>query len=131
VTGDQTHARLQRIEDDVRRLRERVSVLSAVDGRAAKKQIADTFASDPRMAIIYRGVQAGLTQQKIAEALRERGLSGAQQQQVSKAFAELEDLGFVERTPKGRYVAIEGWEPFGLEKVLKKTLRDARINGLS
>src|SRR5205823_13898510 len=66
MADDVNQARLQRIEDHLRSLDARVSVLSAVDSGEVKKRIAATF-SDPRMVIIYRGVQAGLTQQQIAE----------------------------------------------------------------
>lgn len=63
MADDHTQARLQRIEDHLRSLDDRVSVLSAVDSGAAKERIAETFGSDPRTVVIYRGVQAGLTQQ--------------------------------------------------------------------
>lgn len=121
---------MQRIEADVRGLHEKVAVLAAVDSGAAKQRIVDTF-SDARTVIIYRGIQAGLTQQEIASALKVRGLSQPQQQRVSSTTSELEDLGFVERTPKGKYVPTAGWESFGLEKVLRKTLRDAKVDGLT
>jgi hypothetical protein len=131
MSGDQLQARIQRIESDVRSLRETVSVLAAVDSGTAKKLIKDTFAS-PRNVIIYRGLQRGMTQTEIATALRERELkANAQQQQVSKTIRDLEDLGFVEKTPKGTYVPKSGWGSFGLEKVLRKTLRDAKIDDLS
>jgi hypothetical protein len=128
--SDQTQARFQRIEDHLRSLDEKVSVLSAVDGDAAKKRVSDTFGSNPRMVIIYRGIQLRMTQQQIADALRARKLTGAQQPKVSLAFRELEELGFIERTAKGQYLPIRGWESFGLERVLKKTLRDQGIDGL-
>ena len=130
MSGDQLQARMQRIEDHVRNLDQKVSVLSAVDGDAAKARIVDTFGSNPRMVIIYRGIQAGLTQQKIAEALRARGLPGAQRPRVSLAFTELTELGFVERTPKGGFVAIEGWNSFGLDRVLRRTLRSNHVDDL-
>ncbi len=131
MTEDQLQARMQRIEADVRGLHEKVGVLAAVDSGAAKKRIAETF-SVARTVIIYGGIKAGMTQAGIAEALKERGLTkGAQQQQVSATIRELEDLGFVEKTPKGKYVPTPGWETFGLEKVLRKTLRDAKVDGLS
>jgi hypothetical protein len=130
VTEDQLQARMQRIEADVRGLHEKVGVLAAVDSGGAKKRIADTF-SAPRTVIIYRGLKAGMTQAQIASSLKERGLTkGAQQQQVSATIRELEDLGFVEKTPRGKYVATAGWETFGLEKVLRKTLRDGRVDDL-
>jgi hypothetical protein len=128
--SDQTHARLQRIEEHVRKLEQTVSVLSAVDGDAAKARIAETFGSDARMSLIYRGVQRGLTQQKIADELRARSLKGAQQARVSNSFAQLEDLGFIHRTPESVWVVTEGWKAFGIEKVLRKTLRDAGVDDL-
>jgi hypothetical protein len=131
MSGDQLQARMQRIEADVRGLHEKVAVLAAVDSGAARKRIADTF-SDPRTVIIYRGIQAGKTQKEIAEALVERGLTkGAQQQQVSTTTRKLEDLGFVEQTAKRKYVPTPGWDSFGLDKVLRRVLRDAKVNGLS
>jgi hypothetical protein len=130
MTNDHTQARLQRIEDHLRSLDERVSVLSAVDSGAAKKRIAETFGSDPRMVIIYRGVQAGVTQQGIADALRSRNLTGAQQARVSNAFTQLEDLGFIAATPKGKFLPVGGWESFGIERVLKRTLRNNHVDDL-
>jgi hypothetical protein len=126
---DLDQARLQRIEDHLRSLDGRVSVLSAVDN-TAKRRIAETF-SDPRTVIIYRGVQVGLTQEQIARALRERNLPRPQQQRVSDALDELIELGFVGRTKKGRFVAVEGWDAFGLDRVLKRTLRTSKVADLS
>lgn len=131
MSGDHTQARLQRIEKDVRNLSATVSVLAAVDNAAAKKRIEDTFGSDPRMVIVYRGIQAGLTQRQIADALKERELPGAQQARVSNAFDELEELNFIERTPKGPAAVLPGWEAFGLERVLKKTIRASGVADLS
>jgi hypothetical protein len=113
---------LQRIEKDVRNLSATVSVLAALDNAAAKKRIEETFGSDPKMVVIYRGVQAGLTQSQIAAALSARGLRGSQQR-VSEALDDFEELGFIERSAKGPPVPLPGWEPFGLTRVLKKTLR--------
>lgn len=123
MPSDQTNARLQRIEEDVQNLSATVSVLAAVDSGAAKKQIQDTFGSDARMVIIYRGVQAGMKQQQIADALKQRDLPGATQPRISESLAELEEKRFVERVPKGGYVALPGWDKFGLEKALKKSLK--------
>jgi hypothetical protein len=131
VSGDQTQARLQRIEKEVRNLSATVSVLAAVDSAEAKKRIEDTFGSDARMVIIYRGVQKGLSQQQIAQALRARGLPGAQQARVSNAFDELEEKRFIERSPKGRPTVLPGWEAFGLGRVLKKTLRTNGVADLT
>ena len=131
MSNDQLQARMQRIEADVRGLHEKVAVLAAVDGGAARARIVESF-SEVRTVIIYRGIKAGMTQQQIASALKARGLTtGAQQQQVSSTIRELEDLGFVERTPKGKYVPIAGWESFGLDKVLRKRLRDSKVDDLS
>ena len=130
MADDHTQARLQRIEDHLRSLDDRVSVLSSVDSGAAKARIAETFA-DARTAIIYRGVQAGLTQQQIADALKERTLPQAQQQRVSDTLDELVELGFIERTRKGRFVVARGWDGFGLDRALKKTFRKSKIADLS
>jgi hypothetical protein len=131
MSSDHTQARLQRIEKDVRNLSATVSVLAAVDSGAAKERIDRTFGSDPRMVIIYRGVQRGLTQQQIADAVKERGLPAATQQRVSDALAELEDQRFIERPPKGPPVVLPGWDAFGLERVLRKTLRTHGVTDLS
>jgi hypothetical protein len=130
MANDLNQARLQRIEDHLRSLDTRVCVLSAVDSGAAKQRIADTF-SDPRTAIIYRGVQAGFTQRRIADALKERNLPRPQQQRVSDALDELVELGFIERTNKGRFVVVDGWDAFGLDRVLKKTLRTSKVDDLA
>lgn len=131
MADDHTQARLQRIEDHLRRLDQTVSVLSAVDSNGAKEWIADTFGSNPRMVIIYRGVQLSLTQQQIADALRARGLPGAQQARVSNACNELVDRRFLERTPKGGFLIVEGWNSFGLERFFKRTLRESDVDDLS
>jgi GMP synthase PP-ATPase subunit len=131
MASDETQARLQRIEKEVRDLSSTVSVLAAVDSAEAKKRIETTFGSDARMVIIYRGVQRRLTQTQIAQALRARKLPGAQQARVSNAFDELEEMRFIERTRKGPPVALPGWEKFGLERVLKKTLRASGVADLS
>jgi hypothetical protein len=130
MAGDVNQARLQRIEDHLRSLDARVSVLSAVDSGAAKQRIMDTF-TDPRTAIIYRGVQAAFTQQHIADALKERNLPRPQQQRVSETLDELVELGFMERTKKGRFVIVDGWDAFGLDRVLKKTLRTSKVDDVA
>jgi len=130
MADDVNQARLQRIEDHLRSLDARVSVLSAVDSGAAKKRISDTFAADPRTVIIYRGVAKGLTQQQIANALKERELPQAQQQRVSDSLDDLLELGFIERTKRGRFVIVDGWDAFGLDRVLKKTLRTSKVADL-
>ena len=130
MADDVNQARLQRIEDHLRSLDARVSVLSAVDSGAAKTRIADTFGTDARSVIIYQGVEKGLTQQQIATALRQRELPQAQQQRVSDTLEELVDLGFIERTNKGRFIVSDGWNAFGLDRVLKKTLRVSKVTDL-
>ena len=130
MADDVNQARLQRMEEHLKSLDARVSVLSAVDSGGAKQRIADTF-SDPRTAIIYRGVQAGLRQQQIADALKERGLPRPQQQRVSDTLDELVELGFIKRTKKGPYVVVNGWEVFDLDRVIKKTLRTNRVDDLA
>jgi hypothetical protein len=123
MADDHTQARLQRIEKDVRNLSATVSVLAAVDSGAAKKRIDDTFGNDPRMVIVYRGVLAGLTQQQIADAVKERGLPGGTQPRISEALDFLEEQRFIERASKGQPIVLPGWDAFGLQRVLKRTLR--------
>jgi hypothetical protein len=108
-----------------------VSVLAAVDDGAAKQRIQDTFGSDPRMVIIYRGVQAGMTQQGIADALEARGLPLATQPRVSESLDELETKRLIERAPKGKRNVLPGWDKFGLERTLKKTLKTHRVADLT
>jgi hypothetical protein len=127
---DHTQARLQRIEEDVRSLNARYRVLAAVDDTAVRERIADTFGDDPRMAIIYRGVQRGLTQQEIAAALAERKLPLATQQRVSESLGALVDGGFVTRKPKGPFAPAEGWDDFGLERTIKATLKKHKVRDL-
>ena|SRR5437588_494844 len=129
MSNGQDQARLQEIEKHLRSLDQRVSVLSAVDGERAKQLIAKTF-DDPRTVIIYRGVQRGRTQRQIAEALSSRGLPLAQQQRVSDTLNQLEDLGFLSRRKDEGFEAIDGWDDFGLEKTMRKTLRQAKLDDL-
>jgi hypothetical protein len=131
MSSDQTQARLQRIEKDVRDLTATVSVLAAVDDGPAKQRIEDTFGSNPRMVIIYRGVQIDMTQQEIANALKERQLPGATQPRVSESLDELERQRFIERSPKGKPYALPGWDKFGLRRFLKKTLKTHGVDDLS
>jgi hypothetical protein len=79
------------------------------------------------MVIIYRGVQRGMTQRQIADALKQRSLAGALQPRVSETLIELEGRGFVRRAPDGPFRPREGWDDFGLERTLKKTLRTHKI----
>jgi hypothetical protein len=115
----------------LRRLDDRVSVLGVVgDDAGAKKRIADMFGNDARMVIVYRGVQHQMTQQQIVEALSKRDLPRAQQQRVSDSLRELEDAMFIRRTKQG-FQRHEGWDEFGLERVLKKTLRDQKVDDVA
>ena len=127
MTGEYGQARLQRIENHLKNLDQRVSVLSAVEDATVKQRIAKTFGDDPRMVIIYRGVQRGMTQQQIANALKDRGLGGALQPRVSETLIDLEARGFVRRTPEGPFRPRDGWDDFGLDRTLKKTLRTHKI----
>jgi hypothetical protein len=129
VTSDQLEARIQRIEEDLRSLHDVVAVLAAANPDAVKQVIRNVF-SDPRTVIIYRGIQQGRTQTEIGVALKDRGLKKYFQQDVSKTVGILEDKGFVEKPPKGGHVTRAGWNKYGLEKFLRKTLRDAGIDDL-
>ncbi len=111
-------------------MQERVSVLSAVDDGPARQRIRETFDEQPRMVIIYRGVQRGLSQRKIAAALKDRGLPGAHQSEVSIAINELLEKQFVKKASGGTFVPRDGWEDFGLEKTLKKALKSRGIDDL-
>lgn len=122
--------RLQDIEKHVRSLDGTVKVLASVDRPAVRKRIEDTF-DDPRIIIVYRGVQRGLKQNEVAAELKARGLSAAQQPFVSKALTRLQDQGFVEKAAKGgAFVIVDGWGAFNLERILRKKLRDAGVDDL-
>ncbi len=126
-----TQGRLQDIEKHVRSLDGTVRVLASVDRPAVRKQIAEAFA-DPRVIIVYRGVQEGLNQRQIAGHLKTRGLSRATQSFVSDALAKLDEHGFVAKAPMGGgYVAVEGWEAFNLAKTLRKMLKAADVDDLA
>lgn len=126
-----TQGRLQEIEKHVRSLDGTVKVLASVDRPAVRKQIEEAF-DDPRMIIVYGGVQEGLTQRQIADQLKARGLPRPAQSFVSDALAKLSDSGFVHKAEKGgRYVLVEGWEAFNLKKTLRKMLKAAGIDDLA
>jgi hypothetical protein len=126
--SDHSHGHTQRIESHVRDSNNRDSVLAALEKRdIARKRIADTFGSDPSVVIVYLGLQRGMTQPEIAAALKDRGLKGGSQPQVSLAEAKLEEAGFLRQPPKGRRVVQGGWEEFGLNRALGKILRDRGI----
>ncbi len=131
MADDLTQGRLQRIEDHVRRLDERVSVLSLADGDTVRKRIHEAIEGDPRRALVFRGVQRGMTQAEIANVLRSRGLPGARQQRVSDTLNEFIDTGFVRRA-RGGFVTrdLAGWNEFGLERYLKKVLKKHKIDDI-
>lgn len=131
MTDDHTQARLQRIEQRVASLDDTVSILAMVDDAAAKGRIEETFGGDPSMVIIFRGVQKNLTQEQTAQELRTRKLTRADQGDVSRARSLLQERGFIKpKAPRG-HVAREGWAPFGIEKFLRKVLRDAGVTDLA
>jgi len=129
VTIDHTQARLQRMEERLASLDRTVAVLAKVDD-APVKRIAETFADDPSMVIVYRGVQENFSQARIAEALRDRALPRADQARVSRACGSLYDLGFLKKRKPSGYTIEEGWQAFGIEKSLKLILRRAGIADL-
>lgn len=127
---DHTQARLQRIEERVASLDDTVAILATVDDALAKQRIAETFGDDPSMVIIYRGVQQGLSQTRIAAELKARGLQRADQGDVSRACSFLEEKRFLKRKgPKG-FVVRDGWDAFGLDKFLKNVLRSRKVTPL-
>lgn len=132
MTDEYTQARLQRMEEDLRSLKQQVSVLSVVEDPAVRKKIQDAFGDDPRNVIVYRGIERGMNQTQIAAALKERGLPRAQQPRVSETLDELVDRGFVRRAPKGRYMLRDekAYADFGLAKTLKKTLKRHGVRDL-
>jgi hypothetical protein len=131
VTDDHTQARLQRIEQRVASLDDTVAVLAMVDDAAAKQRIEETFGNDPSMVIVYRGVQRNITQEKTAEELRARHLPRANQAEVSRARALLEDKGFLRKGEPRGYTIRDGWAPFGIERYLRRVLRSGGIADLA
>lgn len=127
---DATQARLQRIEDHLKNLDGTVFVLSAVGSGEAKQRIKDTFSMNPATVVVYRGVEKNMTQTAIASRLKQLGLPGADQGRVSNVCTELDELGFLRKTSAGHYAVVDGWGKFGLERVLKKTLKEANIDEL-
>ena len=126
--SDHTQARLQRMEERLASLDDAVAVLASIDDAGAKEKIARVFA-DPRMVIVYRGVQRNLNQPQTAAALKARGLPYADQGSVSRARETLIDENFLKRDgPK--VVLQEGWKQFGIGKALKKILKEAAIRDL-
>lgn len=130
MSNDYAQGRLQRIEEHLREIDEQISVLAAVDDGPAKQRIAQTFGTDARAVIVFRGIQQRMTQQQIADALKARNLPLAQQPRVSEMLSELEERGFIKRLPDGSYGVQEGWDRFGLEKTLKKTLKIKKVDDL-
>lgn len=130
MSDSYTQSRLQEIERHVRSLDGTVRVLAAVDRPAVSKEIEKTF-SDPRLVIVFRGVQGGRKQQEIADALALRGFPNANQPFVSTALTQLQEAGFVERAPKGGYSVVDGWEAFGLTRILRKLLKANGIDDLA
>jgi hypothetical protein len=131
VTDNMTNARLQRIEQRVASLDDTVSILAMVDDDLAKERIESTFGGDPSLVLVYRGVQKKLTQEQTADALRERGLARSNQAEVSRARARLRELGFLKDKEPRSYAARDGWTPFGIERYLRKVLRDANVSDLA
>jgi hypothetical protein len=129
--SDHSLGHAQRIEKHVRDSNHRDSVLATLEKEAiAKKRIADTFGSSPTFVIVYQGLKAGMTQPAIAQALRDRGLPGGSQPQVSIAEAKLEEAGFLRQPKKGRRVIREGWDEFGIDRALTRILKKTGIKRL-
>lgn len=125
--SDHTLGHTQRIEKHVRDSNHRDSVLATLEKEEiAKRRIAETFGSNPSLIIVYQGLKAGMTQPQIAQALKDRGLAGGTQPQVSMAEAKLDEAGFLRQPKKGRRVIREGWDEFGIDRALAKILKQAR-----
>jgi hypothetical protein len=129
--SDHTLGHAQRIEKHVRDSNHRDSVLATLEKEEiAKKRIADTFGLSPSLVIVYQGLKAGMTQPEIAQALKDRGLPGGSQPQVSVAESKLGEAGFLRQPKKGRRVIREGWDEFGIDRALAKILKKAGIEKL-
>jgi hypothetical protein len=122
----------QRIEKHVRDSNHRDSVLATLEKEEiAKRRIADTFGSTPSLVIVYQGLKLGMTQPQVAQALKDRGLPGGTQPQVSVAEGKLEEAGFLRQPKKGRRVVREGWDEFGIDRAIAKILKQAGIAKLA
>lgn len=131
MSDNHTLSELQDIRKHLRSLDGTVRILASSDRPAIRKQIEETFA-DPRMVVVYRGVQRGLDQAETARELKRRGLADANQPFVSKARTKLQERDFIEKAASGGgYVVVAGWKPFDLERVIRKRLRDAGIDDLA
>lgn len=130
MSTDHTQVRLQRIERDVARIDDKVGILLTLGDERAKQRIADTFGNDLSMIVIYQGVKQRLSQKQIADALRLRSLTRADQGDVSRACAVLEEKGFLKGGPRGGYAIADGWDHFGIDKTLKQTLRRNKVESL-
>jgi hypothetical protein len=129
VTDDYTQARLQRIEDRVASLDDTVSIIAIMDDGAAQARFAEMFDDDASMAIVYRGVAKGMTQEATARELGARGLTRSNQAEVSRARARLADKNFISKTAKG-YAVRPGWTQFGIDKYVRKVLKRASVSDL-
>jgi len=123
--ADRSHGHEQRSASHLRNLDHRDSVLTGIDKAAdAKRRITDTFADRPDLAIVWLGVEQGLSQRKIADALAGRGLPGANQTSVYRSMAALEDAWFIRKPAKGPHVVRPGWdEEFNLKRELRRILK--------
>jgi hypothetical protein len=118
----------ERVESHLRDMNRRGSVLVALEKKKeGLERIQATFGDRPDLVIVFRGLHLGMTQQEIAAELAKRGLRGASQPRVSESVATLEDAGFVTRSAKGRPTTLDGWEEFGLSRVLKKLLKKTKV----
>ena len=129
--NDHTLGELQDIRKHLRSLDGTVRILASADRPAIRRQIEETFA-DPRMVIVYRGVERGLNQMETAQELKRRGFSDANQPFVSTARAALQERDFIEKAPSGGgYVPVDGWKPFNLERALRRILKAAGVDDLA
>jgi hypothetical protein len=129
VTDQHTQARLQRIEERVASLDDTVSILAVMDDGVAQQRMTEMFENDPSMAIVYRSVAKGITQDATAQELANRKLTRSNQAEVSRARANLADRNFITKTESG-YAVRPGWKQFGIDKYLKQVLKRAGVPDL-
>jgi hypothetical protein len=97
----------------------------------AKRRITETFAERPDLAIVWLGIDKGLSQRKIAEEMAARDLPGANQTSVYRSIATLEDAWFIRKPPKGPHVVRPGWEDeFNIKRDLRRILKKHGVEPL-
>lgn len=132
MTAERSSSHDQRSAAHLRNLDHRDSVLAGIEkAGGAKRRIVETFGDRPDLAIVWLGVDKGLSQRRIADELGARGLQGATQTSVYRSIAALDDAWFLRKPPKGPHVVRPGWEEeFNIKRELRRILKKHRVEPL-